>query len=155
MPIISKICNLFLAILNKESVDNLIQGVDIFYHTAAYVSFNPHAKKQIYNTNVNGTKNIVNALLKEKNSSTKLVYLSSVAAIGDPINEEIVNENHLLKKNEKQSHYGKSKYLAELKYGGIEGIECCDTNPPLFWEMPTRGKAHQHFYNKWHLDYPL
>ncbi len=130
-------------ILDKESVDNLIQGVDIFYHTAAYVSFNPHAKKQIYNTNVNGTKNIVNALLKEKNSSTKLVYLSSVAAIGDPINEEIVNENHLLKKNEKQSHYGKSKYLAELEvWRGIEeGLNAVILNPAIILGNANSGKS--------------
>ncbi|HOG18865.1 MAG TPA: SDR family NAD(P)-dependent oxidoreductase [Salinivirgaceae bacterium] len=130
-------------VLNKESIDNLVQDVDIVYHTAAYVSFNPHAKKQIYNTNVNGTKNVVNTLLKKENSSTKLVYLSSVAAIGDAINEEIVNENHLLKKNEKQSHYGKSKYLAELEvWRGIEeGLNAVILNPAIILGNASSGKS--------------
>ncbi|HPW65529.1 MAG TPA: NAD-dependent epimerase/dehydratase family protein [Salinivirgaceae bacterium] len=130
-------------ILNKESIDNLVHGVDIIYHTAAYVSFNPHAKKQIYNTNIIGTKNIVNTLLKKENCSTILVYLSSVAAIGDAINEEIVNENHFLKNNEKQSHYGKSKYLAELEvWRGIEeGLNAVILNPAIILGNANSGKS--------------
>ncbi len=49
--------DLFDVILMEE----ILSDVDVVYHCAAKVSFNPKNKNEVYKTNVEGTANIVNA----------------------------------------------------------------------------------------------
>lgn len=130
-------------ILDKQSIAEFITGIDTLFHAAAYVSFNPYARKQIYHTNVIGTKNIVNALIDKQTPPIKLVYMSSVAALGNVNNGNLINEADFNKGNDTTSHYSKSKYLAELEvWRGIEeGLNATILNPTVILGNTIQGKS--------------
>src|SRR5687767_57867 len=50
-------------VLDPVSLDDAFQGVTEVIHAAAIVSFNPRMKTQIYEVNVQGTRNVVNTCL--------------------------------------------------------------------------------------------
>ena len=58
----------------------------------------------------------------------KMVYVSSVAALGRIRENEIINETMNWTEETSNSSYGQSKYLAEMQvWRGIgEGLECGD-----------------------------
>ncbi|MGR3811559.1 NAD-dependent epimerase/dehydratase family protein [Jiulongibacter sp. NS-SX5] len=127
-------------ILDYPSLLESFEGIDLVIHAAAKVSFSPKEKEELFNVNVNGTTNVVNACLEKK--VKRLVYISSVAAVGKPtisgdsksshdlIN---VNENHKWEENPNNSAYGKSKYLAEQEVwrGQAEGLQTLTFNPSI------------------------
>ncbi|HRR06845.1 MAG TPA: NAD-dependent epimerase/dehydratase family protein, partial [Victivallales bacterium] len=67
-------------ILEEKSIENLLLGVDYFFHCAAMVSFLPSEREKMIETNVNGTKIALKASLNAK--LKKLCYVSSIAALG-------------------------------------------------------------------------
>ena len=46
-----------------HSLISALEGVELVYHTAAFVSFDPRHKKKIFSTNIYGTANVVNLSL--------------------------------------------------------------------------------------------
>ena len=77
----------------KESLSSVfenINGEEIFViHCAAVVYIKSKYNPLIYNVNVNGTKNIVEKVLESK---AKLIYISSVHAIPEKSNNELMTE---------------------------------------------------------------
>mgnify|MGYP002629155735 CR=1 FL=1 len=124
-------------ILDSNSLDAALKGIDYVIHAAAFISFNSRKRKQLFETNVEGTKNIINACLEI--GTKKFVHISSVAAIGKPesvldaLEEVIVDENHKWQESTINSNYGKSKYLAELEVwrGQAEGLPTVIINPSV------------------------
>jgi len=111
-------------ILDAESVRMAVMDCDTLYHTAALYAFWVPKSKVLYDINVEGTKNVLNAALTS--GVGKAVYTSSVAAVGahgaeEPANEEV--EFNLWKTGD---HYSRSKYLAEL-----EALKICQKGLPL------------------------
>ncbi len=124
-------------IRNNFLITELTKNATTVYHTAAYVSYNKRDKQKIYDINVNGTRNIVNACLI--NNIPELCYISSIASLGEAINNELINEETPWKDNN-NTNYSKSKYLAELEIwrGIAEGLNTVIINPsvilgPGFW----------------------
>ena len=72
------------------SLNEAMQDVDAVIHSAAVVSFDKRERKQMYNTNVDGTANVVNLSLE--NGIKKLVHISSISALGRTATGEKVNE---------------------------------------------------------------
>lgn len=101
------------------------------YHCAAIVSFHPARRAWMHQINVEGTANIVNASLEC--GIEKLVHVSSVAAIGQSSQGEIINEETEWKDDDHTSYYGKTKYLSELEvWRGIsEGLSAVIVNPAI------------------------
>ena len=64
---------------DKESVDNAVKGVDVVFHCAAMVS-DWADRETMYNINVGGTQNIIEACLKYK--VKRFVMVSSLAVLG-------------------------------------------------------------------------
>jgi len=64
---------------DKQSVDNAIKGVDVVFHCAAMVS-DWADRETMYNINVGGTENIIEACLKHK--VKRFVMVSSLAVLG-------------------------------------------------------------------------
>lgn len=118
-------------ILDVPLLEDVMQGVDQVYHVAGLVSFDPAHKKQLYNINVEGTANVVNAALNT--GVKKLLHVSSVAALGRKRNGETVTEAQNWTPETSNSEYGKSKYLAELEvWRGIsEGLSAVIINPVI------------------------
>lgn len=116
-------------ILDPVSLDEAMDGVDTLIHSAAIISFNPADKKKMYQVNVQGTANVVNTAI-EKNIS-RLVHISSVAALGRSKTGGHVNEEREWLDSNLNTHYAISKYKAEMEvWRGIgEGLNAVIINP--------------------------
>lgn len=116
-------------ILDTVSLANAMQGVDAIIHCAAIVSFIKSERARMYQVNVEGTKNIVNTALE--NNIKKLIYISSVAAIGRKFTSSTVNEKAQWEAGKANTHYAISKFNAELEVwrGFAEGLEGVILNP--------------------------
>lgn len=118
-------------ILDPLSLSEALTGVDEVYHCAAIVSFDPAQKDNMYQVNIEGTAHVVNASLQAGVRS--LCHVSSVAALGRPAAGTEVNETMNWSKENHNSNYGKSKYLAEMEVwrGQAEGLQCLVVNPVI------------------------
>jgi dihydroflavonol-4-reductase len=115
-------------VLDEMSIHKAMQNVTIVYHCAAVVTLG-RSEDIILNTNLIGTKNIVNAALE--NGVSKLCFVSSIAACGNATKGELIDESSVWRESEKRSEYSKSKYLSEQEiWKGIEhGLNAVIVNP--------------------------
>jgi dihydroflavonol-4-reductase len=120
-------------ILDVIALEEAMQNVEQVYHCAAIVSFDPSKKMEMFKTNIEGTANVVNASINA--GVKKLVYVSSVAALGrvKQGRKVRVDETMSWTKENSDSNYSKSKYLAELEvWRGIgEGLQAVMVNPVI------------------------
>src|SRR4029079_4625072 len=116
-------------ILDPVSLDEAMEGADAVIHSAAIISFAKADKKKMYHVNVQGTANVVNAAI-EKNIS-RLVHISSVAALGRNKLGGHVNEERKWQESSMNTHYAISKYKAEMEVwrGIAEGLNAVIINP--------------------------
>jgi dihydroflavonol-4-reductase len=152
-------------VTDPVALEEAFRDVTQVIHTAAIVSFNPAHEERIMNVNVNGTRNVVDACLSQKNIK-RLVHISSVAALGrDGVQQSLIDESNKWSESSLNSAYAKSKYLAELEIfrGQEEGLSTVMVNPsvilaPADW---TRSSAQlfkyiwdeRKFYIHGHLNY--
>jgi nucleoside-diphosphate-sugar epimerase len=133
-------------VLDILSLEEALRGCTYVIHTAAVVSFVPRDRPQMYKTNVEGTANVVNVALNA--GIQKIAFVSSVAALGRPDNAKTTLENPLkIDENQKweesahNSHYAKTKYLAEMEVwrGVAEGLPAVVVHPSIIL-----GEGHWH-----------
>jgi dihydroflavonol-4-reductase len=105
--------------------------VEQVYHCAAIVTFNSRRRQEMFKINIEGTANVVNAALDA--GIKKMVYVSSVAALGRIREEGPINETMNWTEETSNSAYGQSKYLAEMQvWRGIgEGLNAVMVNPVI------------------------
>ncbi len=117
-------------ILDFLHLDDIISEHKEVYHTAAMVSFNPKDHQKMLQVNVEGTSQVVNSCLRHK---TKLVYCSSIAALGRGQGTISTTENDLRDSTFKSSVYSKSKFEAEQEVwrGIAEGLNATIVNPSV------------------------
>ena len=115
-------------VLDMNSIENAFVGVDVVYHCAAIVSLGG-SDNILSDTNVVGTKNIVEAALKVH--IKKLCFVSSIAACGSEKGNKKIDENSPCKDNPHRSAYAQSKYASEQEvWKGIEkGLNAVIVNP--------------------------
>ena len=118
-------------ILDVVGLEEAMHGVDEVYHCAAVVTFNPKRWEEMFKVNIEGTANLVNASLDA--GVKKMVYVSSIAALGRIRENEPINETMNWTEASSNSRYGQSKYLAEMQvWRGIgEGLNAVIVNPVL------------------------
>lgn len=119
-------------ITDYETIEELLVDIDTVYHCAAMVSFAPADKQKIFDINVIGTANIVNACLK--NGVRKLCHVSSIAALGAEKNgAKITEDSKIVDQDKSQSIYSKSKFLSEMDVwrGTAEGLNAVIVNPSV------------------------
>ena len=118
-------------ILDVIGLEEAMQDIEQVYHCAALVSFNPKLKQEMYKVNIEGTANVVNAALDA--GVKKMLYVSSVAALGRIREHEPINETMNWTEATSNSAYGQSKYLAEMQvWRGIgEGLDAVIVNPVI------------------------
>jgi dihydroflavonol-4-reductase len=116
-------------ILDTSMLEDVMKGITKVYHCAAIVSFNQKIKKEVYKVNIEGTTNVVNACIDA--GVNKLVYTSSVAALGKVKPGESITEETVWIEEGNNSFYGRSKFLAEMEvWRGIgEGLHAVIVNP--------------------------
>ncbi|MGK7881165.1 MAG: hopanoid-associated sugar epimerase [Crocosphaera sp.] len=115
--------------LNDINLSEKIRGCNVLFHVAAHYSLYQADKDKLYNSNVLGTRSILQAA-KQANIE-RIIYTSSVAAIGVGTPGKIVNETHQSPVNKLVGHYKKSKYWAEqeAKKAIINGQDIVIVNP--------------------------
>jgi len=100
-----KITNIKGDIRDKNIVNKVMEGIDIVIHTAAALPL--YKPEDIFSTDVEGTKNLIEAA--EKNNVKRFIHISSTAVYGIP-------DHHPLYENDKLDGvgpYGKAKIQAE------------------------------------------
>ena len=118
-------------ILDIPLLEKAYEGIEEVIHCAAVVSFGDVGIDTLFKVNVEGTKNVVNIALKK--NCKKLIYLSSIAAIGRDPKVNLTDENTLWVESDLNSQYAKSKYAAELEVWRAteEGLNAAILNPSV------------------------
>lgn len=136
-----------------SAMELAFKNVDYVYHCAALVSFEPDKFEILKKVNIEGTANVVNLCLDFK--VKKLCYVSSVAALGTPINaDDFADEETPWNKELDHSVYALTKYGAEMEvWRGInEGLSAVIVNPgviigPGFWDGGGSSRLFKQVYN--------
>lgn len=112
-------------------LEDIMQGVDIVFHCAATVSYDERDYGLLMKTNVTGTENIVNTALYA--GVKKLIYVSSIAAVGRDKNVPVINEKSKWVRNPLLTPYAISKYQSEQEVwrGAAEGLSVAIVNPAI------------------------
>jgi nucleoside-diphosphate-sugar epimerase len=141
-------------IADMFSLEDAMRGIQQVYHCAAIVSFNPKKREELFNTNVEGTANVVNACLTC--GIQKLVHVSSVSALGRIRKGDTVTEASQWSEETNNSAYGKSKYYAELEvYRGIaEGLKAVVINPTIILGFANWNDGSSAIFKKAYEDFP-
>jgi dihydroflavonol-4-reductase len=116
-------------ILDIVSLEEAMKGTDAVIHAAGKVSFHASDRAEMFKTNIEGTANVVNIAIEHNIS--KLIHVSSVAAIGRTKNGDTVNETKKWEASRLNTPYAISKYHAELEVwrGMGEGLNISIINP--------------------------
>lgn len=113
----------------RETVRRATAGCQQVYHVAALYKLWVRRKAEMYACNVTGTENIL-AAAREYNVE-KVIYTSSVAALGIPNDGTPGTEQTPVALSDMVGHYKRSKFLAEqvaLRYAQ-EGLPVVIVNP--------------------------
>lgn len=118
-------------LLDIYDVEEAFIDVAEVYHCAAIVSFKPEDKAYMLHFNVESTANVVNEAIER--GIRKLIYLSSVAALGRSGEQKIITEEEQWEESRYNSAYGYSKHAAEMEvWRGIgEGLNAAILNPGI------------------------
>jgi len=116
-------------VVDYFSVVDALEDVDLVYHAAAFVTFDPKRKYEMLEINEEGTANVVNACLEK--GIQKLCYVSSIATLGSPLNGNLIDEETSWQSDEAHSAYSLSKFRAEMQVwrGVKEGLNAVMVNP--------------------------
>lgn len=113
---------------NIDSLIKAFKGAKIVYHLAGIVTISSGNDNFLYQVNVEGTKNVVNACLK--NNVKRLVYVSSVHALKEPPIGTVIDETCIYDSECVRGSYDRSKALASLEVlksidKGLDAVLIC------------------------------
>ncbi|MCX6178434.1 MAG: NAD-dependent epimerase/dehydratase family protein [Chlorobiales bacterium] len=116
-------------ILDSLALMEAFKGADTVFHCAGLISYTRNFRNALYDVNVLGTRNVVNACLF--NNVRKLVVTSSIAAIGATEDGSPASETTSFQEWQRRNGYMESKHLAELEglRGVAEGLDVVMVNP--------------------------
>ncbi len=114
---------------DPRSLRRALQGCDVLFHAAASYVFWTRDPNMVYETNVGGTRNILNAALDI--GIEKVVYTSTESTIGVP-SGALGSEEHVSALDSLYGDYKKSKLLAERV-----ALEMADRGLPVTIVNPT------------------
>ncbi|MGC1416929.1 MAG: hopanoid-associated sugar epimerase [Candidatus Acidiferrum sp.] len=136
---------------DASSLDRALAGVKYVFHVAADYRLWAKKSREIYDSNVGGTKNILEAAKRAR--IEKFIYTSTVATIAVD-RTQLPNEFTNTKLEEMVGHYKRSKWMAEqevLKAAeeGLPAVVAMPTTPvgPGDWKPTPTGKIILDFLN--------
>ena len=98
-------------VTDPAALERAFDGADVVVHSAAYVSIDPREAGTTYRINVDGTKNVIDAVKKKR--VKRMVHVSSVHALKqDPLDRPL-DEERPLEDAKDASPYERSKAEAE------------------------------------------
>ncbi|HET8828640.1 MAG TPA: NAD-dependent epimerase/dehydratase family protein [Pelobium sp.] len=118
-------------ILDLSDLEDAFEGIHKVYHCAALISFDETLKAKMLKVNAEGTSNVVNLCVQF--GIEKLVYASSVAALGNAKANGLIDETCFWEGFEVKNAYAVSKYRAEMEVWRSmnEGLNAVIVNPSV------------------------
>ena len=115
-------------VLDNSAVLKAMAGVDTVFHLAAIYSIWMRDWSRIYEVNMQGTQNVLWAAMK---SNIRVVYTSSIAAIGIAPDKQLSNEETPFNQYTLGNHYVLTKYLSQQIARGFaaNGLDVVIVNP--------------------------
>ncbi len=113
------------------SIEEALDGVSEVYHCAANVSLRDENPDEIILTAEKGTENMVNASINK--GIKKFCHVSSIAALGLPVNGTEINEECFEEFSFTNSPYAIGKHLAEAEVwrAHAEGLNVVVVSPSI------------------------
>lgn len=102
----------FTDIRNKARLIDCFKGGEIVFHLASFISIFTKDKR-VYDVNVHGTENVIEACIK--NNIKTLIYVSSVHALKEEPKGKVIKENKDFNPAYVKGDYAKSKAIATAK----------------------------------------
>lgn len=96
---------------DSASLDAALRDCDALFHVAADYRLGAADPERLYQTNVEGTRNVLNAA--QRAAVMRMVYTSSVATVGLPVDGSPGTEETPVALADMIGHYKRSKFLAE------------------------------------------
>jgi dihydroflavonol-4-reductase len=144
--------NVYGDLRDPQSLDRAIQGIDRVFHVAADYRLAASNPQEIYDANVTGTRNLLEA--SRRAGVKRVVVTSSVATIAVDRGNALPNEQTVARLEEMIGHYKRSKFMAEKEAlrGASEGVPVVVVNPttpvgPGDWKPTPTGRIIVDFLN--------
>ena len=114
---------------DPASIDNAMSGCDTVFHVAADYRLWARDPEQMYRSNVEGTRAILESA--RKNGVRRVVHTSSVATMGFTRNGDPADEDSPVALADMIGHYKRSKFMAEriALEAGRSGMDVVVVNP--------------------------
>lgn len=114
-----------------SSLTDAFEGITHVYHCAGYISLSHKDSQKLSEINEKGSAYLIDLCLKY--SIQKLVYVSSIAALGNEPTDPDIDENTPWDNNTDKTPYAYSKYGGEMEvWRGIqEGLNAVIVNPGI------------------------
>jgi dihydroflavonol-4-reductase len=136
---------------DPASLDRAMKGIKRVFHVAADYRLWARRSREIYDSNVGGTKNLLEAA--KRAGVEQLIYTSTVATIAVD-RPQLPSESTEAKLEEMVGHYKRSKWMAEREVlnaakSGLPVIVAMPTTPvgPWDWKPTPTGKIILDFLN--------
>jgi dihydroflavonol-4-reductase len=128
-------------ILDPLALIEAFRGAETVFHCAGLISYTRNSRNALYETNVIGTRNVVNASLY--NNVRRLVMTSSIAAVGASEDGSPASESTTFQEWQRRNGYMEAKHLAELEglRGVAEGLEVVLVNPGVVIGVDRKNPA--------------
>ncbi|MDI6696585.1 MAG: SDR family NAD(P)-dependent oxidoreductase [Anaerolineales bacterium] len=97
-------------VLDPDSLPRAMKGIDVVFHAAGVVDYWRQGVERMYQVNIEGTRNVMEAALKAR--VDRVVHTSSTAAMGIHPNV-VVDESFTFNVKPERFVYGYSKFRAE------------------------------------------
>jgi dihydroflavonol-4-reductase len=114
---------------DRPSLERALSGCEALFHVAADYRLGAPDPRELYQTNVEGTRNILEAA--QQAGVRRVVYTSSVATVGIPADGSPGNEDTPVGVADMIGHYKRSKFLAEqlVRETALAGMPVVIVNP--------------------------
>jgi len=114
---------------DPASLERALADCTALFHVAADYRLGTREPAQLYRSNVDGTRNILNAARHAR--IERMVYTSSVATVGLPVDNSPGEEQTPVALADMIGHYKRSKYLAEelVRDAAHSGFSVVIVNP--------------------------
>ena len=129
-------------VLDRPAVRRAMRGVDRVFHVAGLVSMRPADDDRLFEVNVGGTRIVLEEALRA--GVERVVYTSSVAAVGPAPHGETADERQLFTAGRLGIPYVNSKHEAEVEALRLaaQGLPVVVVNPCyVFGEGDVYGRA--------------
>ena len=144
---------------DAASLARALEGVSRVFHVAADYRLWARHPQEIYESNVTGTRNLLEAA-RRQGGIERFVYTSTVATVAVPRRGPLPNEDTVAGVEEMIGHYKRSKLLAEQEAvrAAADGLPVVIVNPttpvgPGDWKPTPTGRIILDFLNGWMLGY--